>query len=252
MDPRQNTRYPPVNTLSHAQRIRVVKDIFSTVPAAYDFLNRILSLRRDVHWRRAAVSRMRFFKTHRLLDVGTGTCDLAIEAVRRHPGIRVVGLDLVREMMEVGRRKIRQDAAPSRIQLLMGDALDLPFARDQFDTAAVAFGIRNIPDRIAALREMARVVVPGGTVQVLEMGLPRGVLLQRFHRLYLNHVLPRLARTFTPNPEAYNYLVDSIQDFPEPGAFARIMQSAGLRHVAIVPLTFGVAYLHTGRKPEDR
>jgi demethylmenaquinone methyltransferase/2-methoxy-6-polyprenyl-1,4-benzoquinol methylase len=135
---------------------------------------------------------------------------------------------------------------------MQGNGLQLPFHDDCFDVASVAFGIRNIPDRIAALREMARVVVPGGMVQVLEMGLPRGVLLQRLHRTYLNHVLPRLARTFTPNPEAYHYLVDSIQDFPEPEAFARIMQSAGLRHVAVVPLTFGVAYLHTGRKPEDR
>ena len=252
MDRRPDKRYPPVKKLTDAQRIHVVKDIFSTVTGKYDFLNRFLSLRRDVSWRRAAVARMRFFRTHRLLDVATGTCDLALEAVRRHPGLRVVGLDLVREMMEVGRRKIDKRGASTQIQLVTGDALRLPFAAGQFDAVSVAFGIRNMPDRLGALREMARVLVPGGALLVLEMGLPRIPLLKRLYRSYLNAVLPRLARRFTSNPDAYRYLVDSIQDFPDPDAFSRLMQAAGLEKLAVVPLTLGATYIHIGHTPVER
>jgi len=252
MDRRPNKRYPPVRKLTDAERTRVVKDIFSTVTGKYDFLNRFLSLRRDVAWRRAAVARMRFFRTHRLLDVATGTCDLAIEAVRHHPGLRVVGIDLVREMMEAGRLKRDKSGASTRIQLVLGDALKLPFAAGRFDAVSVAFGIRNMPDRLGALREMARVLVPGGAVLVLEMGLPRAPLLKRLYRSYLNDVLPRLARRFTSNPDAYHYLVDSIQDFPDPDTFSRLMASAGLEKVTAVPLTLGATYLHVGHTPLKR
>jgi demethylmenaquinone methyltransferase/2-methoxy-6-polyprenyl-1,4-benzoquinol methylase len=240
---------PPVKRPTEAERVRLVRHIFSTVTGSYDFLNRLLSLRRDVAWRRKTVLHMRFQRTRRLLDVATGTCDLAVEAALHDPSIRVVGADLVRDMMEAGEAKIRRRGLSHRIRLLEADALSLPFAGERFDAASMAFGIRNIPDRVSALREMARVVVPGGRVLILELALPRYRVFQRLYGLYLNGMLPRLAGLFSPNPEAYRYLADTVMTFPAPEAFAALMQEAGLERVEIHPLTFGVTYLHVGHKP---
>lgn len=223
--------------------------MFSTVTGRYDFLNHVLSLRRDVAWRRRTASRMRFARTGRLLDVATGTCDLAIEAALKHPRIRVFAADLVPEMMARGRAKIQRFGLSSRVRLLEADALGLPFEDGRFDVAAVAFGIRNMPDREAALREMTRVVVPGGLVLVLEMSLPRAALLRPIYAVYLNRLLPRVARWFSPNPGAYRYLAESIMGFPAPDVLAGLLQEAGLERVEVHPLTCGVAYLHVGRKP---
>lgn len=248
-DRRPPQPYPSVNRMSDPERVHLVKEIFATVTGKYDFLNHALSLRRDVAWRRAAVSRMRFSRTHRLLDAATGTCDLAVEAARRHPGLCVTGLDLVPEMIEAGTRKIRRLGLSPRVHLVRGDALHLPFEQDRFDAASMAFGIRNIPDRLGALREMARVVVPGGRVLILEMALPRSSLLRPLYAFYLSTVLPRLARAVSPNPDAYHYLADSIANFPAPQAFARLMQSAGLERVRTHSLTCGITCLHVGVKP---
>ncbi len=246
----------PVNTPSSRairrtdpEHLLMVRHLFTTVTRRYDFLNHLLSLRRDVAWREETASRMQFFKTHRLLDVATGTCDLAIEAARKHPRIQVVAADLVPEMMARGRTKIERRSLSSRIRLLEGDALSLPFGDGQFDVAAVAFGIRNMPDRSAALMEMTRVVVPGGLVMILEMSLPRSPVLRPLYALYLNRILPRVARWFSSNPGAYRYLADTIMNFPSPHALAGLMQRAGLERLEIHPLTCGITYLHVGYKP---
>lgn len=235
--------------MTDAQRIRAVKEIFSTVTGRYDFLNHLLSLRRDIAWRRYAVRKMRFFRTYRLLDVATGTADLAIEAARCHPSIQVTGLDFVKVMMDRGAIKIAEKGFGNRIRLLQGDALDLPFPDHSFDSVAIAFGIRNIPDRERALREMKRVTAPGGQVMVLEMTFPKEGFLKGFYRLYLHQILPRLGRILSKNPAAYQYLTDSIVNFPTPPAFARMMEEAGLARVENYSLDFGMTYLHTGINP---
>jgi len=242
--------YPSVSRLSDPERVQLVKEIFATVTGKYDFLNHALSLRRDVAWRRSAVSRMRFFHTHRLLDAAAGTCDLSMEAARRYSGLQVTALDLVPEMIEAGRRKIRRRDLSSRIHLVRGDALHLPFDDAHFDAVSMAFGIRNIPDRLGALREMIRVLVPEGQVLILEMTIPRAPLFRPFYTFYLHTVLPRLARAVSPNPEAYHYLADSIENFPSPQAFARLMRRAGLERVQTHSLTCGITCLHVGIKPE--
>jgi demethylmenaquinone methyltransferase / 2-methoxy-6-polyprenyl-1,4-benzoquinol methylase len=241
--------YRPVSQMSDTERIRAVKEIFSTVTGKYDFLNHLLSLRRDVAWRRFAVRKMRFFKTDRLLDVATGTADLAIEAAQRHASIRVAGLDFVQAMMKRGLMKIAEKDLSNRVRLLRGDALALPFPDRSFDVAAIAFGIRNIPDRPRALREMGRAVVPGGQVMVLEMTFPRSSLFHGLYRFYLNRILPGVARAFSRNPAAYEYLADSIMNFPDPETFSRMMEEAGLTQVEKYPLDFGITYLHIGVKP---
>lgn len=242
-------RYSPVRQMSDADRIRTVKEIFSTVTGKYDFLNHFLSLRRDIAWRRFTARKMRFFRTNRLLDVATGTADLAIQATRQHPSIQVTGLDFVQAMVNLGLTKIATRSLSDRIRLLRGDALALPFPDHCFDVAAIAFGIRNIPDKSRALKEMGRVVVPGGQVMVLEMTFPRSSLFQEFYHLYLNRILPKIASAFSDNPAAYEYLADSIMNFPDPKAFSRQMEEAELVQVEKYPLDLGVTYLHIGLKP---
>jgi demethylmenaquinone methyltransferase/2-methoxy-6-polyprenyl-1,4-benzoquinol methylase len=242
-------RYPPVTEMTDAERITIVKDVFSTVNRKYDFLNHFLSLRRDVAWRRFTVRKMRFFKTYRFLDVATGTGDVAIDAASRYQRLEVTGLDFVQEMLDSGWVKIAKNRLSERIRLLQGDAMNLPFPDNNFDVSGIAFGLRNIPDKVRALREMIRVVVPGGQVMVLDMTFPQIRLLKGIYGIYLNRILPRLARLFSRNPAAYGYLADSIMNFLTPEALARLMQEVGLTKVERYALTFGLTYLHIGYKP---
>ncbi len=242
-------KYPSLAEVKPAEHMGIVREIFSSITKEYDFLNHFLSLGRDIAWRREAVRRMRFPRTRRFLDVATGTADLAIAAAVRFADIEIVGIDLAAEMLESGRAKIRQKKLDGRITLLPGDGLNLEFPDDGFDVAAVAFGIRNMPDRLRALREMRRAVCPGGQVMVLEMTLPReGTLLRQLYAMYLRKALPLLARPFTRHSEAYTYLADSISLFPSARKFAALMEEAGLKSIEQIPLTLGVTYLHIGYK----
>jgi demethylmenaquinone methyltransferase/2-methoxy-6-polyprenyl-1,4-benzoquinol methylase len=243
-------KYRQVSKVTSTEHSRMVREIFATITERYDFLNHFLSLRRDIVWRRSAVQKMHFFQSKHLLDVATGTGDLAIEAIRQHPEIQVMGLDIVSEMVTIGRRKIEKKHLSGRIRFMLGDAMILPFPDDCFDVAGIAFGIRNIPDRPQALREMKRVVVPGGQVIILEMNFPRHRLFRLFYDLYLNRILPVMAGAFSRNPAAYHYLADSIMHFPPPVEFAAMMREAGLTAVGKHPLTLGITYLYIGVKPD--
>jgi demethylmenaquinone methyltransferase/2-methoxy-6-polyprenyl-1,4-benzoquinol methylase len=250
MEKRVSRGYPSVKEATDQERIGMVKEIFSTVTDRYDFLNHFLSLRRDVAWRRFTVRKMVFSRTGRFLDVATGTADLAIAAARKHPLIRVTGIDFVREMLKVGKTKVSRRGLGGRIQLMQGDALCLPFQDNTFDVAGIAFGVRNIPDRLGALREMTRVVIPGGQVMVLEMTFTPNWFSKLLYRTYLNRILPRVARRFSLNPSAYRYLADSIMNFPSPEEFLEMMARAGLIDVKKHKLTFGATYLYAGIKHE--
>ena len=243
-------RYPSVTGMSQEQHAGVVREIFETISDRYDFLNRLFSLRRDVAWRRAAAGSMKFFKTRRFLDVATGTADLAVEASVRHPGISTVGLDFSSAMMHAGNRKIAAHGLERRIRLIRADALKIPFDDSTFDVAAMAFGIRNVTDRLMALREMKRVIAPGGRVMVLEMNLPAGSMIVGGFRHYLGRFMPLVARGFSKNPAAYGYLADSITHFPAPNVFAGMMRRAGLTGIETIPLTFGICHLFIGTRPE--
>ena len=242
-------QYPPVADMTQDAHIRTVRDIFSSITREYDFLNHFLSMRRDIAWRRFTVRKMVFPETCRFLDVATGTADLAIDAARHFPDILVTGVDIATEMLEAGLVKIGRLHLSDRITLIEGDALSLPFPDDNFDVAAIAFGIRNIPDKIRALREMRRVIRPGGQVMILEMTLPeKGSWLRSLYSIYLRRFLPLLARPFSKNPAAYTYLADSISRFPAPPVMAQMMKNAGLGQIEQSPLSFGITWLHVGRK----
>ncbi len=243
--------YAPVKDLKPDEHIRMVQEIFATVTGKYDFLNHLLSFRRDVAWRRFAARKMRFPKTRRYLDVATGTADLALEVARRYPDVQVTGLDFVPKMLEKAAEKsARRKECRDRVSFVQGDALALPFADQSFDVVGIAFGIRNIPDRPGALREFHRVLVNGGQVAVLEMQSPQVKVLRLLCSFYLRSVLPRLARRFTRNPAAYLYLADSILSFPSPERFSGMMRDAGFSDVRHYPLTLGITRLYVGWKPE--
>ena len=243
-------RYPSVKETDDYDRIRIVRDIFATITGKYDFLNHFLSLRRDVAWRRFTVEQMRFFNTYRFLDVATGTSDLAIEAALQYPDIQVTGLDFVRQMLDQGMKKFESKGLPTKIDLIKGDALHLPLPDKSFDAAGVAFGIRNIPDKIRALTELRRVVVPGGQVLVLELTFPQTRYFKGFYHIYLNMILPLLAKVFSSNPDAYHYLGESIMNFPSVKGFAKMMKNVGLANVKVYTLTLGICHLFIGHKPK--
>lgn len=238
-------KYPSVAGMSPESHRRIVRDIFSSVTPRYDFLNRLLSVRRDVAWRNAMIRKMRFGRTNRLLDVATGTADVAIGAAERFRDIAVVGLDPSSAMLDVGRDKIARAGLSSRISLVEGDALHLPFADASFDVVCIAFGMRNIPEKPEALREMKRVAVPGGQVMVLEMGLPAPGFFRSFYTWYLGSVMPRMTRLFSSNAAAYGYLADSIMNFPAPEDFRSLMRAEGLSDIEITEMSFGITRLFT-------
>lgn len=231
------------------QRKLVVHDIFSTFHRTYDLANRVLSMRRDLAWRRSALRRMRFGPRGRFLDVATGTADLAIMAARAYPGISVDGIDFAEPMLRIGREKIRRRGLEHQIALARADALELPFPDAIFDVVAIAFGMRNIPDMSRALREMSRVTVPGGRVMVLEMSAEVVHPFRVPYLFYLYKLLPALGRLVAGDSAAYVYLSESIARHPGPEAFAHLMESAGLLEVRTHRLTWGAAYLHIGLLP---
>ena len=248
MREQQKKEYPSVQDMSDDQRIGIVKDIFASVTDKYDFLNRFLSGWRDVAWRKRTVQEMNFFNTNRFLDVATGTGDLALDCANTYLDVNVTGVDFVQEMVDNGLKKVENQNLKERVILKWGDATNLEFDDNSFDVTAIAFGIRNIPDKKKAFSEMNRIIVPNGQVMVLELTTPEPGFWRNIYSFYLNGVLPKLAKWFTKNPAAYEYLADSIMDFPTRREFVTLMESMGLKNCKAIPLTFGVCTLYIGNK----
>ncbi len=247
----KNNKYPSVKKASDAERIGMVKEIFSTITGRYDFLNHFLSLRRDIAWRRFASKKMLFFKTGRFLDIACGTGDLSIIACQTHKDISTVGADFVYPMVTAAREKTVRKNLSSRIHLIQANAVQLPLAENSFDVTAMAFGIRNIPQKKQALEEMVRVTVPEGQIMILEMTFIQNRFFKLTYYLYLNFLLPLIAKIFSKNAAAYYYLADSIMNFPSPEEFAAFMEKAGINDVKIYPRTFGITCLYVGSKPAE-
>ena len=241
-------KYPQITTLTDQERIGMVREIFSTITGKYDFLNHLLSLRRDIAWRRFAAKKMNFFQTNKYLDVACGTADLSIEAAIQHPQISVTGFDFVPAMVRAAKNKVEKKKLQDRINIIQGDALNIPFEDNTFDVAGIAFGIRNIPDRERALKEMLRVTTPGGQIIILEMTFIQNRFFKFIYYVYLNYMLPAFTKIFSANPAAYHYLADSIMNFPPPDKFARILEETGMIDIKKYPLTFGVTWLYIGKK----
>ena len=223
--------------------------MFSRIAHRYDLANHVLSLTVDRGWRRKLVRHAAPRPGERALDVCTGTGDLLFEFARREPALSLCGMDLSRGMLTIAEQKRSgQDGTgfPVDIEFIEGDALRLPFQTGSFDIVSIAFGLRNLSDRRAGLREMARVLRPGGRLLVLEFSLPASPLLRGPYLLYLHHVVPRIGGALTGDRPAYEYLFRSISEFPAPEEIACAMEAAGLRSVRWERLTGGIACLHIG------
>ena len=218
-------------------------EMFDAIADRYDLLNRVISLGIDQGWRRQTVRAMQLGDSGRALDLATGTADLAVLIASTHPGIQVDGIDPSVKMLEIGRRKIDAAGLSERIRLGVGVAESLPFEDGTFDALSIAFGIRNVPDRPKGLREMARVVRPGGRVAILELSEPRGGFLGPLARFHVHSVVPWLGGLISGSRE-YQYLQRSIAAFPPPEEFSMTMEAAGLKVIEARPLTFGVCHLY--------
>jgi demethylmenaquinone methyltransferase / 2-methoxy-6-polyprenyl-1,4-benzoquinol methylase len=218
--------------------------MFDRIAHRYDLLNRLMSFGVDRRWRKRTVAALNLpGGPSRVLDLATGTGDLALDIARRHPRATVVGVDPSVGMLEVGQHKVAARGLDRRVQLVVGDAQELEFPDDSFDGATIAFGIRNVPNRSAALREMARVVKPGGRVCILELSEPRGGVIAPLARFHVHVVVPRMGALLSGARE-YRYLQASIEGFPPADEFAALMEKSGLDIVEVRPLTFGVCHLY--------
>jgi demethylmenaquinone methyltransferase/2-methoxy-6-polyprenyl-1,4-benzoquinol methylase len=222
--------------------------MFDAIAARYDFLNHFLSVGLDTRWRARAIREARLPAHARVLDLCTGTADLAIAATGGAPDARVVGVDFAGAMLRVGLEKVRGRGLDRRITLVRGDATRIP-VRDQWaDGATIGFGIRNVAQPEAALAELARVIKPGGRLVILEFGEPIIPGIRTLYNWYFRFVLPRLGRLVSKHQSAYSYLPASVGTFPPPAAFAATISSHGFAEVTAVPLTLGIVYLYTATR----
>jgi len=237
----------PISPTPGAPEKEAVRSMFDRIAPRYDLLNRLLSAGTDVRWRRAAVDFLDLRPPLKVLDLCTGTADLLAEAVGRDPGNRGAGVDLSAAMLARGQGKLGRRGLSQRAALARGDAERLPFAESTFTAALVAFGVRNVGDIEAALREVHRVLAPRGRFVVLEFSMPSGPL-GAVYRPYFRHVLPRIGALVSGDAGAYAYLPASVGRFPEPERFLAAMENAGFRRLARKPLSFGIACLYRGEK----
>lgn len=224
-------------------------EMFDRIAKRYDRLNRVLSFGLDRRWRKNLVKSMGSVETGDvLLDLATGTADVALALSRAYPQTTVIGLDPSEGMLEVGASKVARAGLSERIQLVLGDARALPLEDNHVRGITIAFGIRNVPDRDLALGEMVRVTQPGGAVSILELAEPTQGPFAALARTHVHHVVPRIGR-MVAGTEAYRYLQESIAAFPPPEEFRQQMERAGLVDVIAQAQTFATATLYTGRAP---
>lgn len=227
-----------------------IAGMFDAIAGRYDRLNHLLSGGMDRRWRRRAIRELRLAGTERLLDVCTGTADLAIEAATHRGGAArfVVGMDFAGEMLRLGRGKLGAAGLAGRVTLARADAMALPVADASFEAATIAFGIRNVADTLAGCRELCRVLVPGGRAAILEFGMPTMPVVAGVYAWYFRAILPRIGRLVSRHADAYDYLPASVSQFPSGEAFVKILRQAGFSSVRAVPLMFGAVYLYVARR----
>lgn len=225
-----------------------ISSMFDAIAPKYDFLNRLLSLRRDVYWRSEMVRSLNLPKNALVIDVACGTGDVLLEVMRRKPDTRTYGIDFSKKMIYIAAEKIRAfDFKPAPI-LVAADALHIPFPSNQADAITIAFGIRNIQDRIRALKCFRDVLKPGGVLAVLELNTPSSGMLRSLYLWYFQKILPGIGGLFSKNAGAYQYLPASVLNFPPPEGFASQMHAAGFENIAWKNLTAGIATLYVGQK----
>jgi demethylmenaquinone methyltransferase/2-methoxy-6-polyprenyl-1,4-benzoquinol methylase len=221
--------------------------MFDRIAGRYDFLNRLLSLRQDVRWRKKVLLHLLEKSDQMVLDVATGTGDVLLTLFSGNPKLkRGIGLDMAREMLKSGRQKIHRLSLDKKLLLIPGDSLWLPFSSQSFDVITIAFGIRNLIDIKQGLTEMFRVLKPGGRLLILEFSLPRNKLFRKIYLFYFRKILPWLGGVISGDRYAYRYLNQTVESFPYGKAFNQIMEAAGFQEVIDFPLSFGITSIYRG------
>lgn len=232
---------------SKLSKKKQVEQMFDNISGNYDGLNRVISLGTDVKWRKKVVATVAATNPKSILDIATGTGDLAIQMVNTGAE-KIVGLDLSEGMLKVGRRKIEERKLASKIEMVQGDSENLPFEDNSFDAITVAFGVRNFEDLEKGLEEINRVLKPGGIFVVLETSVPTKFPFKQGYRLYSNYILPAIGKAFSKDKMAYSYLSKSAAKFPFGDAFNNILKKSGFIDIQDLPQTFGVATIYIASK----
>jgi demethylmenaquinone methyltransferase/2-methoxy-6-polyprenyl-1,4-benzoquinol methylase len=236
---------PAVN--APAKESARISGMFDAIAERYDFLNHLLSAGLDKRWRKQAIDSLQLTGRETVLDLCTGTADLALAATNGEARARrVVGIDFSAAMLQIGHTKIEGAIAP--IDLIRGDATRIPLRDATVDATTIGFGIRNVEQPAVACREIARVMRPGGRLVILEFSLPRSSALRNFYLWYFRNILPLIGRLISKHPSAYTYLPASVEAFPSPEEFSQQLRKAGFGTVNAVPLTFGIVYMFVAVK----
>jgi demethylmenaquinone methyltransferase / 2-methoxy-6-polyprenyl-1,4-benzoquinol methylase len=226
-----------------------VADMFNSIAGRYDSMNRFLSARTDIGWRRKAVKKLEKHHPKTILDVATGTGDMAIMACKLLKPDKITGIDISEQMLQLGKKKVDKEGLAAKIELLTGDSETINFAANTFDAVMVGFGVRNFENLENGLAEMLRVLKPGGHIVILEFSKPRHKAVKRLYNLYMSIVAPQVARWFKQNKEAYLYLCESASAFPDRHYFTNILNQVGYSNTECKPLSLGICCIYSGQKP---
>ncbi|HAR19635.1 MAG TPA: bifunctional demethylmenaquinone methyltransferase/2-methoxy-6-polyprenyl-1,4-benzoquinol methylase UbiE [Cytophagales bacterium] len=238
----------PYKEKSTSKRVQV-EEMFDHIAPKYDFLNRFLSLGIDIIWRKKLIAKLKKSNPKYILDIATGTADVALATVQKLQPERIVGVDISNLMLEVGRKKIKNRNLSSIIELIQADSENLPFAQNEFDAATVAFGVRNFERLEIGLAEILRVLKPGATLAVLEFSKPKTFPVKQIYQFYFQYILPKVGNWLSKDASAYTYLPESVDKFPYGKDFLLILGKVGFKNSQCHSLTFGIASIYTAQKP---
>jgi demethylmenaquinone methyltransferase/2-methoxy-6-polyprenyl-1,4-benzoquinol methylase len=236
------------DSASNLSKKEQVAEMFNNIAGRYDFLNHFLSMGIDKGWRKKAIAEVGQISPQRILDVATGTGDMAIAAAKTLKPNKITGIDIADQMLEVGRKKIATNDLSSIITLQTGDSEAMPFATGEYDAVMCAYGVRNFEHLEAGLKEMCRVLRPGGKVVILEFSHPTRFPVKQFYKFYFRYILPTLGKMVSKHSKAYTYLPESVNAFPEGKRFCEILGGCGFKEAKARPLTFGITTLYTASK----
>ncbi|MBR2772357.1 MAG: bifunctional demethylmenaquinone methyltransferase/2-methoxy-6-polyprenyl-1,4-benzoquinol methylase UbiE [Bacteroidales bacterium] len=222
--------------------------MFDRISPSYDRLNHLLSYNIDKVWRRKTAKIVACYSPKTILDLATGTADLAIALAKRNPQAHIIGTDISEKMLEIGQAKIAKEKLENQIELRLGDATALPFEDNSFDTVTVAFGVRNFENMKQGLSEIHRVLKPNGQTFILEFSMPEKFPIKQVYRLYFKHILPKIGKWVSKDASAYTYLPESVERFPKPLEFLRLLSSAGLTESTMRHFGHSIATLYSVTK----
>lgn len=225
-----------------------VTNMFDSIAPYYDYLNRFLSLGIDVWWRKRAIDLITDHPTKNVLDVATGTADLAISIAKRVKPTSVIGMDISSKMLEVGTHKIKKQQLSQIVKLELGDSENLKYQDGQFDLVTAAFGVRNFENLAVGLAEMHRVLGPKGQMMILEFSRPTSFPIKNMFNAYFKYLLPVIGKVKSKDPKAYKYLYESVQAFPDYDKFSDILKNIGFKSVTYKPLSFGICTIYLAKK----